>query len=214
MSVTTIDPPELPDRSAIHGVLVEAQRLGHVGPGPLDPQIDRSLALCLAFPVAPAGPVVDLGSGGGLPGLVMAAAWPHSRWVLLDGRALRATFLRWAVEELGWTSRVEVIGERAERVGRGARRASAEVVVARGFGAPAVTAECAAPLLRVGGTLVVTEPPGGRQDRWPPAPLAELGLVPERTETSPIAFQVLRQERPCPTRFPRKAGTPAKRLLF
>lgn len=204
----------IPDRAPLLDVLGEAQRLGHIGPGPLAAQVDRSLALCAAFPAVPDGPILDLGSGGGLPGLVMAAAWPQSRWTLLDGRALRATFLRWAVSELGWDDRVQVIGERAERVGRSAARASAEAVVARGFGAPAVTAECAAPLLQVGGLLVVTEPPGARGERWPAPALAPLGLVPERTVTEPVAFQVLRQREPCPARFPRKVGMPAKRPLF
>jgi 16S rRNA (guanine527-N7)-methyltransferase len=204
----------LTDTGPLLAVLEESRRLGHIGPGALDAQIERSLALCAAFTTAPVGPIVDLGSGGGLPGLVMAAAWPDSSWLLVDGRALRARFLSWAVAELGWDGRIEVVGDQAERVGRGPWRARGEAAIARGFGPPAVTAECAAPLLRTGGTLVVTEPPGGRRDRWPAEGLAQLGLEPARSVVEPVAYQVLRQQQPCPDRYPRRVGVPAKRPLF
>ena len=56
-------------------------------------------------------------------------------------------------------------------------------MTARSFGPPAATAECAAPLLAVGGLLVVSEPPDG-PDRWPADALAALGLEPSDS-TSP-----------------------------
>jgi 16S rRNA (guanine527-N7)-methyltransferase len=157
---------------------------------------------------------LDLGSGGGLPGLPLALAWPSSRWVLLDGRVVRAEFLERAVERLGLADRVTVVGDRAEVAGRGEWRGSFAAAFARSFGGPAVTAECAAPFLRVGGHLVVAEPPGGEPARWPVEGLDLLGLEPGRTVTGPTAVQLLVQVRPCPDRYPRRVGIPAKRPLF
>ena len=89
------------------------------------------------------------------------------------------------------------------------------MVTARGFGPPAVTAECAAPLLAVRGRLVVSEPPEEDDRRWPTKALAELGLRPSgRLEQAFARFQVLRQEQLCPVTFPRRSGVPAKRPLF
>ncbi len=200
------------DRMALLGILARSQELGFLGPGPLEPQIDRSLAFAAA--VAPPLRLVDLGSGGGLPGFVLAFAWPAASLVLLDGSVRRCAFLSDVVEGLGWKDRITVIAERAELTGRGPLRGTIDLVVARGFGPAAVTAECAAPLLRVGGQLVVSEPPGGAPERWPGPELATLGLQPQELITESVALQVLRQVTACPDRYPRRVGIPLKRPLF
>jgi 16S rRNA (guanine527-N7)-methyltransferase len=157
---------------------------------------------------------VDLGSGAGLPGLPLALVWPNTHWILLDAGANRTAFLREAVGWLAVSDRVEVVHLRAEEAGRGNLRGSAESVLARSFGAPAVTAECASPLLRVGGTLVVAEPPGGDTARWNVDGLALLGMKLGPAVTAPTAFQVVLQAALCPPRFPRRTGVPGKRPLF
>jgi 16S rRNA (guanine527-N7)-methyltransferase len=159
---------------------------------------------------------LDLGTGSGLPGLVLAWAWPMSRWVLLDSRQRSVAFCRQAVERLGMGDRVAVVSARAEVAGRQVEhRGRYGLVTARGFGPPAVTAECAAPLLGRGGTLVVSEPPGAAGERWPQGPLRELGLEPRTVVTRGGAtFAVLVQVATCPERFPRREGMPAKRPLF
>jgi 16S rRNA (guanine527-N7)-methyltransferase len=110
--------------------------------------------------------------------------------------------------------RVMVVAERAERVGRGPIRGTVDLVVARSFGSPSVTAECAAPLLRPNGRLVVAEPPGGEPERWDLVGLAQLGMGIGVSRSEPTAFQVLVQVEPCPDRFPRRVGVPSKRPLF
>ncbi|MGH9094556.1 MAG: RsmG family class I SAM-dependent methyltransferase [Acidimicrobiales bacterium] len=157
---------------------------------------------------------MDLGSGGGVPGLVLAWHRPQIRWTLLDGSQRRGAFLTEAVADLDLGGCVDVVPERAEIAGRGSLRHTQDLVVARGFAGPAVTAECAAPLLAVGGRLVVSEPPGGAPERWPAQVLRTLGLVPHRAVASPIALQVLRQTEPCPDRYPRRVGVPGKHPLF
>ena len=169
----------------LYELLADARALGFLGPGPLEPQIRHAQGFAaVGRRLSPVGPVrlADLGSGGGLPGLVTATEWPAATLVLIEANGRRAAFLRRAVERLGLEHRVSVLEERAEVCGRDASlRAAFDGVLARSFGRPAVLAECAAPLLRVGGWLLVSEPPGRirttdtddptTDDRWPPEPL-------------------------------------------
>jgi 16S rRNA (guanine527-N7)-methyltransferase len=198
-------------------VLDEARRLGFLGPGPVEDHLQHSLGFVSAGTLGAHGVVIDLGSGGGVPGLVLALAWPESSVMLLDANERRTGFLLDAVERLGLASpRVEVVRDRAEVTGRQHRwRGRADLVVARAFGPPAVVAECAAPLLAQDGRLVVSEPPEGGHQRWPQEGLSILGLAagaPERHEGR--WYRVLAQRAPCPDRFPRRAGVPRKRPLF
>lgn len=173
-------------------------------------------AEAIADQVPDAGSLLDLGSGGGLPGLVLAEVLPSLSITLLEGRATRAELLLRSVEELGLIGRVSVLSSRAEIAGREPQwRGRFDAVVARGFAVPAVTAECAAPLLRDGGILCVSEPPVPPLfERWPVAGLAELGLQPAFAVRAANSFVVLRQVAACPPRYPRRVGVPAKRPLF
>jgi 16S rRNA (guanine527-N7)-methyltransferase len=181
-------------------VLDEAKHLGLLGPGP----VADHLAHAEGFVTAAATPprrFLDLGSGGGVPGLVLAHAWPGAEGVLLDGSERRAAFLRRAVLALELGTRLEVVSARAEQAGRDARwRGGFDRVVARSFGPPAMTAECGAPFLAVGGDLLVSDPPDG-EDRWPAAGLARLGLVPDRPG-APVRRLVQRDV--CPEAYPRR----------
>jgi 16S rRNA (guanine527-N7)-methyltransferase len=177
-------------------------------------------------PVPVPGQWLDLGTGGGLPGLVLAQYWADSEAVLLDSAERRTTFLSEAVQALGWDRRVRVVRARAEDAGRDPDlRTGFDVVWARSFGSPPVTAECSAPFLKPDGLLVVSEPPladdgpgSGPADRtalrWPPAGLAELGQKPLVTVRGRFGYQVMVQARPCPERFPRRSGVATKRPLY
>jgi 16S rRNA (guanine527-N7)-methyltransferase len=211
-------------------ILERARTLGFLGPTDLEEQVAHALGFARALEDAraleetgagePAGAIpgrwMDLGSGGGLPGLVLAQHWPGTSGVLLDSAERRTTFLADAVGELGWGDRVVVVRARAEDAGRIPHlRGSFDAVVARSFGSPPVTAEGAAPFLRLGGRLVVSEPPAGDPAaRWPRKDLAILGLEPLETARIGFGYQVLRQSEPCPGRFPRRAGVASKRPLY
>lgn len=155
---------------------------------------------------------IDLGTGGGVPGLVLAVALPWVRWVLVDSMQRRSTILDEAVVQLGMSDRVTVRCCRAEDLGRDSEvRHRADLVVARSFGPPAVTAECAGPLLRSGGGLLVSEPPDSGGQRWPAGPLQELGIEPVGVESG---IMVLAKVAETPDRYPRRVGIPSKRPLF
>ena len=191
----------------------DARRAGFLGPGPVAFHVEHGLGFADGLPIH--GRIVDLGSGGGVPGLVLALARPDTSWLLLDSQQRRAHFLEQAVERLGLGNRATVFGGRAERAGRAPdHRSRYDGVVARSFGSPPVTAEAAAPMLRVGGLLTVSEPPDPAV-RWPAADLLKLGLEPvRRYETAVGHYQVLQQVSPCPDRFPRREGVSRKRPLF
>ena len=83
------------DTENLHRLLVSARDLGFLGPGDVDDQITRSVAFAVAAGVpAPTGLVADLGSGGGLPALVLALVWPDSSWLLIDSNQRRTSWLR------------------------------------------------------------------------------------------------------------------------
>lgn len=205
--------------SVLVDLLVESRRRGFLGPGPVEIHLDHARAFVVPVPTAPAV-ALDLGAGGGLPGLILAVeVWPATRWIFLDAQRKRTDFLLEAVEALGLADRVDVVCDRAEAFARQEdRRSTVDLVVARSFGPPAVVAECAAPLLRAGGQLVVSEPPGGTEARWPATGLALVGMGPATSVVvpadDPVHLAAITQDEPCPERYPRRVGIPTKRPLF
>jgi 16S rRNA (guanine527-N7)-methyltransferase len=217
----------------LHQALEAAREAGFLGPGPVETHLRHAqgfVALAqrqAALPANAGAPrLLDLGSGGGLPGLVIANQWPEASLVLLDANQRRTDFLTRTVIRLGLSDRVSVVNARAETFGRDPEyRATFDGVVVRSFGPPAVVAECAAPLLRTAGWIIVSEPPGGPESgaadsgtqgpgRWPAEPLSELGLEPLAFVQEEFGYQVLIQREPCPDRFPRRNGVPTKHPLF
>ena len=202
--------------TTLAAVLARSQALGFLGPG--EPAFHVEHARGFGDELGDAATVVDLGSGGGVPGLVLAVEHPDRRFLLLDAMTKRCRFLEAAVDELGLGGRVVVRCGRAEVLGREAElRGTIDAVVSRSFGPPAVTAECAAPLLCVGGRLIVSEPPEEDRStaRWDADRLALLGLCDDgRRRHRGAAYRVLVQLGPCPSEYPRRVGVPAKRPLF
>jgi 16S rRNA (guanine527-N7)-methyltransferase len=163
------------DRALVEA-LAESQRLGMLGDRPVGDVIEHALAFVGALEDV-TGTVVDLGSGGGVPGLVIARARPDLRLVLVDRRARRTDHLRRLVRRLGIEDRVEVLAVDAAEV-RTHLPLPADAAVARGFGPPGATLRAAGALLVPGGLIVVSEPPAtDRSRRWPPALLLAVGVV-------------------------------------
>ena len=105
------------DRALLLAVLGTAKEEGALGPGPVEEHLDHALGWVEAIP-HPVARFADLGSGGGVPGLVMALALPEARAVLIDARARRCESLERARGVLGLEDRVEVVLGRAEELGR------------------------------------------------------------------------------------------------
>ena len=143
---------------------------------------------------------------------MLARAWPAATGVLLDSQQRRGAFLTQAVIDLGLDDRIRVVTARAEDAARDPNlRGTIALVVARSFGPPAVTAECAVGFLAPDGLLAVSEPPDADPTaRWPTAPLAELGLTPpeiRHANTTTIARSHHPPD-PTPDRFPKTPAHP------
>jgi 16S rRNA (guanine527-N7)-methyltransferase len=148
------------------------------------------------------GPVIDVGSGGGTPGIPLAAALPDLEVTLLEAERRKADFLRrWEAEfpNLG------VIWGRAETQ----ETDSFEVAVAKALAPPPVAAEWCLPLVREGGAVVLWVGPNA--DREAVARAADR-LAGELAE-SPPGLLVLRKTGPTPPGFPRRPGMARKRPL-
>jgi 16S rRNA (guanine527-N7)-methyltransferase len=213
-----------PVSEALLEEMERSRELGFLGPGRVRDHVEHAEGFAVVADAAQAttGAILDLGSGGGIPGLVLAERWRERSVVLLDASERRTTFLSEVVSRLGWQDRIQVIRARAEDAGRDPTlRGAHAIVVARGFGPPPVTAECAAPFLGVGGVLIVSEPPdsGGplepsSNSRWPAPGLGILGMRPGNGWDQPFHYRAIHQEIRCPDRFPRRDGLPKKRPLF
>ena len=182
--------------------------------------LDSLSALPLIDGLGRGGRSLDLGSGGGVPGLVLALARPERQWLLVDSVRKKADLLRDFVSVLG-IGNVEVVAERAEVLGHDQdHRESHDLVAARACATLPVLAEYALPLLAIGGTLVAWKGPlsadelragegsadalGGSTPRVLPSGYDELGEH---------RFVVIAKERPTPARYPRRPGEPGRHPL-
>jgi 16S rRNA (guanine527-N7)-methyltransferase len=207
--------PDLRRRLTVQ--LEDARKRGILGPGPVEMHLDHAEAMAAALSGDFRGRFLDLGSGAGVPGLILLALWPAATGVLLDARQRRCSFLEAAVEGLGLSDRVAVACGRAEELARQRDfRGAFDLVVARGFGPPATTAECAVGFLGAGGRLMVSEPPGEADPkRWPAAGLAELGLLgPELRREGEAGIALFTAPEPAGGRWPRRVGAPGRRPLW
>jgi 16S rRNA (guanine527-N7)-methyltransferase len=164
-------------RTALLETLREGQRLGFFGGGAIELAAEHALGFVAAIGEHAEGArLIDLGSGGGLPGLVLADAYPTLEIVLVDRRQKRTDFLARASSRLGY-DHVEVrcadIVDVADAVSAG-DEPPFDIATARGFGPPADTLTLARSLIAAQGMIVISDPPG--KDRWPPALLADLAL--------------------------------------
>ena len=198
--------------------LEESRARGFLGPGAIELQIAHSegFAHCWeGHSPTPPESFLDLGSGGGLPGLVLLQRWA-CRAVFIDSMEKRTNFLREVLERTGAPLGGQVVTGRAEDLARDPQFASTfDLVTARSFGPPAVVAECAVRFLKIGGVLVVSEPPDDDdRSRWNHKALTKLGLHDNGRVRFGAAFRILVKVRPTPMEFPREVGTPGKRPLF
>lgn len=207
--------------AGVANALAQARAFGYLGPGPLQTHVDHArgffdtlVSAGLAADGHTRFRAVDLGSGGGVPGLLLAEWWPDSRWEVVDSNQRRMQTLIAVAADLQIDDRLTVHLARAEDAGRDPTlRGHCDVVVARGFATPAVTAECAAGFLAPGGILVVSDPPNGT-DRWSDRGLAVLGLRRLPTVPGSYHFFAAVQDRLTPAKYPRAVGVPGKTPLF
>lgn len=174
-----VDGGDSPTDDRLAEALRESQRLGMLGARPIPEVIDHARGFVAALDGVE-GRVVDLGSGGGVPGLVVAWDRPDLAVTMIDRRQKRTDFVERMVIRLGLDVRVDVRCGDVRDLVRDAP-ASFDAVTARGFGPPRLTLGLARALIRPGGRIVISEPPSG--ERWDDAWVADLQLVRRRLGT-------------------------------
>jgi 16S rRNA (guanine527-N7)-methyltransferase len=164
-------------------------------------------------------PLIDVGSGAGFPGIVIAALRPEWEIHLVEPLKKRAALLDQSAERLH-LSRVTVHPLRGEEAGRGALRESAATVTARAVAALPELLEYAAPLAKIGALLALPKGSGAHAELADSGrALSGLGcqveaLVPMRPEVSSTPCAVLiRKVSVTPSRYPRRPGVPHQRPL-
>lgn len=183
---------------------------------PRDQAYERHVADALAglhLVDATAGDIVDVGSGTGVPGLVLALVRPDRAMTLVESVQKKAAMLAAIAAEL-YAHNVDVRAERAEDLGRGEDRDRFGVAVCRALAPPPVAVELCLPLVRAGGRLVIW---AGETDRGAIERAAlEVGGELELIEPAPgqrRSFVVVAKTTPTPERFPRRTGMAVKRPL-
>ncbi len=149
-----------------------------------------------------AGPVVDVGSGGGTPGIPLAVSLPDREVTLLEAERRKTEFLeRWTAE----IPNLAVVWGRAEEH----PVETFGVAVAKALAPPPVAAEWCLPLVEEGGAAILWVGPSADRDAVARAAAKLAGEL----EASPPGFFVLRKTGPTPAGFPRRPGMAKKRPL-
>lgn len=162
---------------------------------------------------------LDLGTGGGLPGLVLAILQPEVAWTLLDSTRKKVEAVRGFAEELGLRN-VAVVAGRAEQLGRDpAYRERFEGVVSRAVAPLPVLIELCRGFVGAGGRVVAVKGPRWREEVVASGPaLRELGLaVVEHTALTSTPRRswavTMRALGPAPAAYPRREGRPRSQPL-
>ena len=165
--------------------------------------------------------VLDLGTGGGFPGLALAIAYPNAHFTLLDATEKKMKAVQAMVNKLNLSNVTCLIG-RAEELGRDPDlREQFDVVVARALAEFSTLLEYCLPFVKVGGKFVAYQGPE-LQDDWKQykgaAEELSSGIIDVKTARLPIeeagrCFVVLKKMRKISEKYPRRVGIPKKKPL-
>ena len=181
--------------------------------------VDDSLTILGRPEFSTALRILDLGTGGGFPGLPLAIAAPEKEFVLMDSVGKKLKVVADAAERLGLEN-VEVIHARAEDLARDQQyREAFDLVVSRAVANMSTLSEYCLPFVKRGGWFVAYKT-AGAEDEIKAAEKAMhlLGgsfveIVGNGTDEDDHVFVIVRKTGDTPSRYPRKAGLPSKQPL-
>jgi len=200
--------------------LSELARLISDWPGLVSGSADELIedSLVLLDHLGEARRLVDVGSGGGLPGLALKITRPDLAVTLIEADQAKAAFLVHACAAL-LLHDVDVVAKRAEEVGHDPLyRETFDVAVARALASMPVLAELCLPLVKVGGRLVAQKTASEEVQRAGRA-IEAMGGALNRVAAAPSAARgagtvvIVDKVRPTPPAYPRRPGVPARKPL-
>lgn len=219
-----LDKQSLGRLCAYYELLVEANRtMNLTGEAAPEDMARRHFLDSLAEPalaaLRPGMQAIDVGTGAGFPGLVLAIVRPDVRFTLLDSLQKRVGFLRQVAQALELEN-IQFLAARAEDAARTKLREHFDVALSRAVAALPVLLEYTLPFVRVGGSALCWKGPSAAQEiADSAAALRTLGggecEVLSYSPDSLREYAILRVPhiRSCPPQYPRKAGIPTKKPL-
>lgn len=170
----------------------------------------------------PAGAaVIDVGTGGGMPGIPLAIARPDLRFTLLDATGKKVRFVADAIAALGLSNAAALQG-RAELIGHDpSHRDRYDLAISRAMGPVSVVLECCVPLVSTGGRVLAMKGPRAEaelaaaadaMDRLGVGEVAVFDAYPESFGNELVILSFVK-ERPTPKGYPREPGLPKRAPL-
>lgn len=175
-SATNSNPVDESRLRVLERILREAQRIGALSNAPVAEIISHAKWFADAMPHT-ARTAVDLGSGAGVPGLIVALFCPYLRLHLVDRRVGRTDVLVRAVHALNLVDRVTVrCSEITDMTKDSTWAKHFDVAMSRGLGPPIQTLNLSRDLVKPGGAIIISEPPPDSDSRWDQQQVRALGL--------------------------------------
>lgn len=180
-----------------------------------------SLTLLKVDGVSGCGSFIDIGTGAGFPGLVLAIMLPDAEAVLVDSVGKKVSFVRAVADKLGLKGVTAITGRAEELAKDPKRREMFGFAVSRGVSSISTSAEYCVPFLRKGGIFIAMKGPGA-EDELDDGKAAFFALGAKLRETRRVTLPFEQGERvlvvadklsPTPNRFPRKTGEPQRRPI-
>jgi len=200
-------------------LLKEANALARIT-GPSDAEkiyMEHVMDALAALPLLekfPSAGFVDVGTGGGLPGIVWGICRPDLRGVLVDSVRKKIEIVKDIAEKLGLKN-IEAVHARSENLARESRERF-EIAAARAVSDAKILAEYLSPLVKVGGIIVAFKGPNVHNELdIPPESWHKLGLAapkiePYNTAGKNLNLLIWEKLSPCPSKYPRKPGEAKK----
>lgn len=167
------------------------------------------------------GRVMDLGSGGGIPGMILAITMPDTTFALLDATGKKVRFLNEVIQAIGLTNTTAVQGRAEELAHQIDWRSAWDVMTARAVTSLSALIELGLPFVSLKGWLVLPKGPdlddelaiGRKAAGKLGGNIVEASFLPDAGSLVDTRLVLVRKDAPTPAGFPRRVGLPARSPL-
>lgn len=182
--------------------------------------VTDSLSVLKYINIPPGSNIIDIGSGPGVPGIVLKIARPDVSMTLLDTQRKKTDFLKFVIEELKLL-KTNTVNERAEKTAQNvAHREKYDFSIARAVSAMNVLSELCLPFVKLGGFFVAMKGPGINEELEQAKSSIDImgGQIIDinhyfLSDGSSRSLVFIKKYKNTPDKFPRKPGIPLKRPL-